>query len=141
MIHIAEARIKKVRRKDSHIYGIKQLRQSVKYIVETYCQKWSESCINISSLHRMTLANNYMELNKMDVNKDENAQTTEIVDQNLDMFTGARINVNEEEKALMGKYLLLFDEAIDEIVGLLKLDSLSRFYRSSEYQRIIGITN
>ena len=69
--------------------------------------------------------------------KDEDAKTTEIVDQNLDMFTGARIYVNEEEKELMCRYLVIFDDALKEISALLKTDSLARFYRSKEYQVMI----
>ena len=135
MVDIAGDRIKKVRRRDSHIYGMEQLKENMKYVMEQYIYNDAEYMVNISSLHRMKILNSYNALIQIKVEKLED-DTTEIVYANVEIMTGAK-NVNNEEKQLTKQLLMIFDDAIKEISGLMKTDSLARFYRSKEYKVMI----
>ena len=49
--------------------------------------------------------------------------------------------VNNKDAELIEKYIVIFDNAIDEIMRILNNDSLARFYRSKEYVNMVSNAN
>ncbi len=59
---ISQERLTKVRRRNSNIYGINDLKDNIRYIMEQYMYNGAEYGVNVSSFTRMTALNEYDQL-------------------------------------------------------------------------------
>eukprot|EP01084_Bolivina_argentea_P087681 158353_1 len=115
-ISIDLSRINKIRTNEGHIDNIYELKKRVRYITEQYICSGSEYCINIASTTKMKILRNSQTLTEKN-NTENDIELT---------------SVNNIE--LIKEYVTIFDRALEEILSLLKSDSLMRFYRSRAYQ-------
>ena len=113
-IRIVEDRIDKVQRRESKVYGIGLLKQDVEYIMDQYIYQGSEYCVNISSFTRLNLTNTFHDLKN------------------------GKMNQQNTEKSNVVQYVTLFDKALENIINLMKTDSLWRFYRTKEYKMMVS---
>ncbi len=111
MFSIDFHRIDNFRRKDSYIYTMDEMKQNIEYIMKQYIDMNGEYCINISYDMRCTLQEEYQALN--DWMNDQSDKDIQLI---------------------IKKYMKIFDESMDEIISLMKHDSLMRFYSSVEYE-------
>ena len=150
MCPIAEDRINKMRRRDSLIYGVEELKISIRSVMENYMYHGAEYSINVSAFTRMTALNSYdqlglrMERVETRANRNENeaengneteheTSTSEADSPGSSECLQPQLSVNSQREMIL-RYVTIFDRSLEEIIGLLKLDSLSRFYRSKEYK-------
>ena len=132
------------------IDNIETLRDYVHYILEQYVYEHAEYRVNISSFTRLNLLQKENEFNNR--YNESMSQSIEIVleqQQNNDSLqleigrerirtdSGTRselLSVSMHFQELMKDYAIMFDKAMEEIMSLLKTDSLSRFYNTKGYK-------
>ena len=135
MFPISSERINKLRRRQSIVKGMDDLRKSIRFVMEHYMYHGAEFAINVSSFTRMTVLNSYDQLGLRDSNGDSaTASLKPSLDVYSDSETGRSSNASQPNTNESIMYIKIFDQSLEEIIGLLKLDSLSRFYRSKEYK-------
>ena len=137
MISIDMGRMDKIRRMNSNVNDITDLRKTVKYMMEQYIYSGSEYSVNISSFTRLGILNTYndlegggklvVEMEMIDVESEESITTA---DPDIDFM-------DEHNVELMKRYIVIFDKAMEEIINLLKSDTLQRFYVTKEYKTML----
>ena len=140
MIAIDIGRMDKIRRVSSNVNDINDLRKAIKYIMEQYIYSGSEYSVNISSFTRLNILNAYNELEgggklvvEMEIIDVESEESTTNADPEIDFIA-------EQNMELIKKYVVIFDKAMDEIINLLKTDTLQRFYMTKEYKTMLQAT-
>ena len=117
--------LEKCKRQGSDVYNLSDLRREIKHIIEQYIYEGSERTINISAFTRMTILKRAEELKK------------EIVMVGHKDTLGMKMTKGSEDiksdGELFRKYVFTFDNAMEEVISLLKTDSLTRFQHSKEY--------
>ena len=125
------------------IDGVEDLRNYAKYIMEQYVYEYAEYRVNISSYTRLNLLKKENEFHKR--NNDIMTSSMEVVLDSLEEGMVRSISdvssviqiLSEDVYILMADYVVMFDKAMEEIVALLKTDSLSRFYTTKEYKTMM----
>eukprot|EP01083_Nonionella_stella_P014209 39945_1 len=105
-------RVQNLRRNDSHIRNVKEMKRNTEYIVQQYVVYYGEYTVNVSAKTRDTLIAEYERL------RQENADKEEM------------------DKEIVKEYIGIFDESMDEIIALMRGDSLTRFYETAEYKML-----
>lgn len=135
-IQFNEHYLEKWKRTGSQIYNLQDLKREVLYIIEQYIYDDSVKTVNISSFTRMAILNGVYKL-KRDSTAATNGSIQPVTDcesPSVD-FQDEFDSVGNEE--LFKKYVGLFDKAMKEVIKLLRLDSMTRFRNSKEYQILI----
>merc|ERR1712228_961076 len=123
-------RINKLKRDNIEIDSIYKLKNNIKYIMMQYILLGAEHCVNIASFTRFRIINAFDKLETM-TPRNTTSEDTVVYNENAE---------NREEcniQYLVQKYLMMFDEAMNEVIDLLKTDPLTRFYRSKQYQMLL----
>ena len=94
------------------VYEMDDLNVHVTYLMEEYIYQSSEHCVNISSGTRRDVINTFNDLK----GRSDSGSSELVV---MDLIT-------------------LFDKALKETMGLLKLDSLKRFWKSRAYKLMMS---
>eukprot|EP01083_Nonionella_stella_P020393 56537_1 len=117
MIAMDFHRVNRLKRKDSCIYSVDDMKTNIEYIVRNYIEMNGAYSINVSFEMREKFQNNYQQLQKHDSDK------------NTEM--------DDNDREVVKKYIAIFDECMDEIIDLMRGDSLVRFYQTEEYKRLV----
>eukprot|EP01083_Nonionella_stella_P067055 177098_1 len=112
-------RMERLRRKESSIHTVEEMKTNIEYIVQQYVLMEGEYTVNISSTTRNRLMCEYERLEHDYVSDGTGLQA-------------------EKEKAIVREYIGIFDESMEEIISLMRGDSLTRFYQTAEYKMLIG---
>ena len=116
MIKIYPVKNNKCKISASYDYGINDFIDNIEYLVERYIRQNAEYCVNICSFTRMSILNKFNDFQQL-------RQKT--------------VSLMESESDTILMLITIFDEALQEIISLLKADSLSRFYQTKEYKLMI----
>ena len=132
-IKINKKILEELRREDGSIQNVQEMKDSYKHIMSMYIDQKSKYGVNISAI----------------IKRDINARYNEMMERRLSYIsltpitTGSSVeliskqNIMEDEiktKEYVRDYINLFDDAMEGIITLLRLDSLSRFYDTKEYK-------
>ena len=137
LVSIDLGRMDKIRRVNSNVNDVTDLRKTVQYIMEQYIYNGSEYSVNISSFTRLNILNSYNELEgggklvaEIEMVDFESEESVDANDPEIDFM-------DEHDRELMRRYVVIFDKAMEEIINLLKSDSLQRFYLTKEYKTMM----
>ena len=155
MMNMDFGSMKGLRRMDSYIFNIDELKNNLQHIMDQYIFDEGEFCVNISATTRSKLIRAYesldddmnkrIELEMIDVVPSETGDGSSISpsDANLQVasvYDAARRVSKEMEmckdKEVIKNHLIIFDDAMDEIITLMRKDSLMRFYGTLEYETL-----
>lgn len=126
------------------IDNIFELKNAIKYIIKQYIRLGAEYCVNIASFTRFRLLTDFDELEAMTPREN----TSDAVTRNMYILTGGEPEIEDEKQSaetleecniryLTHKYLTICDEAMNEIMDLIKSDPLTRFYHSESYKMLL----
>eukprot|EP01083_Nonionella_stella_P017886 50081_1 len=142
MVSFDSQSMRSIRRADSTINDVNDLRKTVRYFIEQYIESSGQYCINLSAQNRVGMMQAYHQLEgggklvveaAIDIIYDGEDSQCEADHQTSNSIDFGKINDLELNK----QYIVLFDDAMREIVFLLKSDSLRRFYQTDEYITMI----
>ena len=142
-IDIVKLRVNHIRRTDSFVYNIKELKRNLQHIYDYYINDYAENRINISGLCKKGIDQQY------EMFETEYSDESEVIivysDQCSPTPTQTVSSVHEKTKPghegdriFTEKYIIMYDKAMDEIIGLLTRDSLYRFYTCEEYRAFVN---
>eukprot|EP01083_Nonionella_stella_P175253 609835_1 len=130
MIKMPSARIKKVRRKNSVMLDMDDLKRNIEYILNQYVVYTAEHQINLSSKTQSEIMIKWKELNQNKAADAYDAEELMYKDTKGTFREVNQISANELELAI--KYIKIFDEAMSEIYALIETDPLRRFFHTEE---------
>eukprot|EP01083_Nonionella_stella_P276205 938367_1 len=120
MIAIDFHRMDGLKRKDSCIYTVDEMKLSIEHIVTHYVVMGGEYPINISFQMREQLQSDYHKLQQRNTDSEDSGSMTQ-----------------NDTAAVVKQYMSIFDECMEEIIDLMRYDSLVRFYQTEEYKRLV----
>lgn len=146
--NINEVRLDRIRRKDSYVHNVDELKANLKHIYEQYIDQESVYCVNLSAHTRRELQQSYERYFGDDSQRKPNGDDENIMVEIQMHEIKKRISIsrttspsqsgnNEITSDLIKSYVIIFDQALDEIIGLIGTDSLSRFHQSIAYRNMI----
>ena len=142
-------RMDKTRRKDLHVCNLKELKINLRYIYHHYIESGSVYAVNISHGTKLALREKYISLledgddvmiTKGNFNtKEYKVVTVESQSQarSKSIFSSESTSISSSNKLLIKEYVVMYDRAMEQTIGLIKTDSLSRFYHSAAYRKMI----
>merc|ERR1712113_246333 len=126
---------------------------NVRYIYDQYIDQESVYCVNLSAGTRRKLKQSYERYFEGDgQNKPKGDESVMMEIQMASMSSVHEIKRGisrsrstsqsqsgnkEMTSELIKSYVIIFDRALDEIMGLIRTDSLSRFHQSIAYRKMI----
>ena len=145
LIPMASERMEKTRRKKRcEEYTVDDLSEDVQYLMDQYIDRSAEYSVNLSASTRNRSLEIYSKLEHERSQRtiDGNGTETDIEMQTAGSGIDIVFSKDDQQRGtrvdgrLCAQYASLLDNALGEIVGLLRSDSFSRFRRSAAYKKL-----
>ena len=157
MVPMAPERMERTRRrKKSEGYTMLDLRENIKCLMEHYVHHSAPCVVNVSARTRNDVVEVFSELEHKCENQkvvettsggeevgvwnfleSDGSNNVRVVKRNLEFFVNHTPNEPSQlDKELSVQYALLLDNALEEIICLLRSDCLVRFKRSKAYSKL-----
>ena len=132
-IKIEESIIAELRRKDSQIRNVMEMKKAIEHIMTQYIDQKSKYGVNISAIIRKDINEKHDDLTQR--------RTTYValtpIDSGSSLEIASKHDIMEDERRraqFVKDFITMFDDALEGVITLLRLDSLSRFYDTKEYK-------
>ena len=158
-IPICDKILTELRRKDRNITDIDGFKENLNYVMNEYIYDYSRHSVNISASTRQGLT----QIFDMVINNDlgilyhgsvtvstynrsspiptnSNPTLSYVPSHSLGIGSSLEMQSMEDIESFVDQCIVIFDEALEEIIDLLRSDSLVRFYETMEYKNLVENT-